>query len=164
VRRSAAEVVEDLGLRPIPREGAWYAPGPRTRGLSSITVLLERSPDGFSAVHRLAVDEGWQWLAGDPAALLRLRPTGPPGGRRSAASGRHPRTGSLTLLDAGAPQRLVHRGTWQGAATLGDWTLLACWCAPAFRDEHFTLGEREALVTAYPDFADEVTLLTREDA
>ena len=33
-------------------------------------------PDGFSAMHRLAIDEGWQWLDGAPAALLRLRPGG----------------------------------------------------------------------------------------
>lgn len=145
--RTAADVIADLGMAPIPGEGAWFAPGPRTAALSAITVLLGDAPDGFSAVHRLDVDEGWQWLEGDPAVLLRLSPDG---------------TGSRTVLDAASPQALVERGTWQGAATRGRWTLLACWCAPAFLDAHFTLGDRAGLRTAYPRFAREITLLTRE--
>jgi len=99
-------------------------------------VLLTNRPDGFSAMHRLAVDEGWQWLAGSPAALLRLRRGG---------------SGVLSYVGAERPQVLVRRTTWMGASTLGEWTLLACWCSPAFRPEHFELGDREELVVRYPD-------------
>ena len=145
---SAQDVIARLRMQPIPEEGAWFAPGPRTQELNGITVLLADRPDGFSAMHRLTVDEGWQWLGGAPAALLRLRPGG---------------SGVLTYVGPERPQVLVRRRTWMGASTLGDWTLLGCWCAPAFRPEHFELGDRDALVARYPDFAAEVTILTRDE-
>ncbi|NHI19456.1 cupin domain-containing protein [Phycicoccus endophyticus] len=133
---------------PIPEEGAWFVAGPRTQGLNAVTVLLTPRPDGFSAMHRLAVDEGWQWLGGAPAALLRLRPGG---------------SGVLNYLGEEHPQVLVRRGTWMGASTLGTWTLVSCWCAPAFRPEHFELGERAALAEEYPQFATEIAALTRDE-
>ncbi|KRE63647.1 cupin domain-containing protein [Nostocoides sp. Soil756] len=144
---SAEEVIERLGMVPIPEEGAWYVAGPRTQALNGITVLLTNRPDGFSAMHRLTIDEGWQWLGGAPAALLRLRPGG---------------SGVLNYLGAEHAQILVRKGTWMGATTLGHWTLLSCWCAPAFRPEHFELGQRRALVEEYPQFTTEIETLTRE--
>lgn len=144
--RSAPDVIAELGLRPLEQEGAWWAPGPRTRNLSSITVLLTDSPDGFSALHSIDVDEGWQWLDGAPAAMLRL-----------SAGGR----GRLTALERRSGQVLVHAGTWQGAATLGAWTLLTCWCSPAFRWEGFTLGARAPLQGGWPEWSREIEALTR---
>ena len=38
--RTAQEIIDELGMTPIPGEGAWFVPGPRTQELSSITVLL----------------------------------------------------------------------------------------------------------------------------
>jgi predicted cupin superfamily sugar epimerase len=144
---TAADVIERLGMTPIPEEGAWIAEGPRTQELSAATVLLTAAPDGFSAMHRLTVDEGWQWLAGAPAALLRLRRGG---------------SGVLNYIGPEHPQVLVRRQTWMGASTLGEWTLVSCWTAPAFRPEYFELGRRETLVARYPDFAVEVRALVRE--
>ncbi len=144
---TAEQVIERLGMEPIPEEGAWFVAGPRTQELNAITVLLTTRPDGFSAMHRRAVEEGWQWLAGAPAALLRLRRGG---------------SGTLAYVAAERPQVLVRRSTWMGASTLGDWTLLSCWCAPAFRPEHFELGDRARLVEQYPGFAAEITALTRD--
>jgi uncharacterized protein len=140
-------VIERFGMQPIPEEGGWFAPGPRTQGLGAITVLLTDQQDGFSAMHRLRADEGWQWLAGAPAALLRLRP-------RS--------NGVLNYVDAGRNQFLVRKGTWMGAASLGAWTLFSCWCAPAFRTEHFELGDRDTLAAAYPSYTTEIAALTRD--
>jgi predicted cupin superfamily sugar epimerase len=145
---TADDVIARLRMTPIPEEGAWFVPGPRTQEMNAITVLLTSRPDGFSAMHRLAVDEGWQWLAGAPAALLRLRPGG---------------SGVLNYVGAERHQVLVRRGTWMGASTLGDWTLLACWCSPAFRPEHFELGERGDLMARYPRFAAEIAALTRDE-
>ncbi len=144
---TAEQVIDRLRMEPIPEEGAWFAAGPRTQELNAITVLLTSGSDGFSAMHRLAVDEGWQWLAGAPAAMLRLRPGG---------------SGVLNYVGAERHQVLVRRGTWMGASTLGDWTLLSCWCSPAFRPEHFELGARASLVSEYPDFATEIAALTRD--
>ncbi len=144
--RTAAHLVDSLGMEPIPGEGGWLVQGPRVDGLSSILALVADTPDGFSALHRLEIDEGWQWLDGDPLTMLRLHPDG---------------TAEQTVLDADHPQLLVPRGTWQGARTLGAWSLFACWCAPAFEDHHFTLGERASLLATYPEHAIEITALTR---
>lgn len=143
---TAAEIRQRLGMRPIPGEGGWFAPGPRVQELSSITVLLTDEPGGFSAMHQLAVNEGWQWLDGAPVALLRLRPRV---------------RGVLNLLDEQNRQILVRSGTWQGAASMGQWSLLSCWCSPAFRDSAFTLGERSELVAAFPSWQREIEALTR---
>jgi predicted cupin superfamily sugar epimerase len=143
---TAAEIRQRLRMQPIPGEGGWFAPGPRIQELSSVTVLLSSEEGGFSAMHRLAVNEGWQWLDGAPVALLRLRPAG---------------TGVLNVLDERTRQILVRRGTWQGAIAMGEWSLVSCWCSPAFRDSHFTLGDRASLVADYPRWQHEIELLTR---
>ena len=141
-----AEIIARYDMMPIPHEGGWFAAGPRTQDLSNILVLLTSDPEGFSAMHRLDIDEGWTWLDGDPVALLRLRR----GGR-----------GVLNLLDRRNRSILVRNGDWQGAATLGSWSLISCWCSPAFRERHFHLGDRDELTGAYPEFATEIATLTR---
>ncbi len=133
-------------MAPIPEEGGYFALGPRTTGLSCITALLTDEPAGFSALHVLTVDEGWQWLAGSPIDLVTLDASG---------------TGTRHTLDASTPQVLVPAGTWQGAMPRGPWSLLACWCAPAFTDGVFRLGIREELVLAYPGWATDIERLTR---
>lgn len=144
---TAQQAAVALGMAPIPGEGGWWAPGTRSAELSSITALI--GPDGasFSAWHRLTIHEGWQWLAG---AALRL----------SMLAG----TGALTdhLLDAAHPQALVPRGTWQGARSLGRWTLIGCWCAPQFTDDSFELGGRSALTDTFPQHAAAIAALTRD--
>lgn len=145
---SARQVIARLMMQPIPEEGAWFVAGPRTQGLNAITVLLTDRPDGFSALHRLTIDEGWQWLAGAPAALLRLRPDA---------------SGLLSELGPQSSQLLVPHGTWMGASTQGEWTLLSCWCSPAFRPEHFELGDRTLLTAGYPSHAAQVAALTRDE-
>lgn len=148
--RTAEQIIDELGMKPLPDEGAFYVEGPRTQELSSVHVLLTAAPEGFSAMHRLTVDEGWQWLDGAPVALLRLR------------EGRTRNSGSLGLLDRRRRQVLVKRGVWQGAATLGDWSLVSCWCSPAYRPQHFTLGERAPLTESFPEYAVEIATLTRQ--
>lgn len=143
---SAAEVIAALKLQPLDHEGAFWAPGPRTLNLSSITSLITDAPDGFSAMHVLSIDEGWQWLAGAPLTMLQLHPDG---------------STSEHTLDAGNRQLVVPAGVWQGASTTGEWTLIACWCAPAFEWEHFTLGARAELSAAYPSASDRIEELTR---
>ncbi|MEO7070950.1 MAG: cupin domain-containing protein [Nostocoides sp.] len=144
--RTAQDVIKALHLQPLEGEGSFWAAGPRTRNLSSITVLLTTGDEGFSAMHKLEVDEGWQWVEGAPAVMLRL-------GR-----GGH---GALSSIEARNGQVLVTADTWQGAATLGDWTLLTCWCAPAFTWSGFVLADRDELQHDYPDWSREIEVLTR---
>ncbi len=140
--------IDRLGLEPIPGEGTWFRPGPRVAGLSTIIALFADHPDGFSALHRLDCDEGWQYLDGDPIEVFTISPDG---------------TGHLTRLDADHSQIVIPRGTWQGGRTTGTWTTIACWCSPAFEYDLFQLGDRSELVAAYPDHADAINTFTRSD-
>lgn len=143
---TAEEVIAALGLQPLEHEGAFWAPGPRTAGLSSITSLITNAADGFSALHVLSIDEGWQWLGGAPLDMMHLHPDG---------------RATTHTLDADNRQLVVPAGVWQGASTRGEWTLIACWCSPAFEWEHFTLGDRAQLTAAYPQSAARIKELTR---
>lgn len=141
----ADEVKSLFEMQPISDEGAFWAPGTRTREMNSILALVTNRPDGFSALHKLQLTEGWQWLAGAPLEMLQL----------------HDGKSEKIVLDRANSQALVGIGVWQGAKTLGEWTLISCWCAPAFEYELFELGNRDELCALYPEVADLITELTR---
>lgn len=149
----AREVISALGLQPLAAEGGWWRAGPRTAGLSSIRFLLTAEPDGFSAFHRLTVAEGWQWLAGAPATIVQL--------------GDQPRAEAATATRVGLsprdPQQVIEPGRWFAASTDGRWTLVSCWCAPAFTAETFSLGDRDDLRSRFPGDADLIERLTRPE-
>lgn len=142
--QSANAVIDRLGLAPLAGEGGYWKAGPRTENLNSILFLM--TPEGFSAMHLLTVTEGWQWLAGDACRMVQLRPNG---------------TELELELGPAWTSTIVEAGVWQGAKTSGKWTLVSCWCAPAFTDQCFTLGERESLVQAYPAAKTLIEELTR---
>ena len=142
---SANEVKSLFEMQPIEDEGAFWAPGTRNSEMNSILALITNEPNGFSAMHKLNLTEGWQWLAGAPLEMLQL----------------HPGRSEKILLDRENSQALVGIGIWQGAKTLGDWTLISCWCAPAFEYELFELGKCDELCALYPEVADLITELTR---
>lgn len=141
---SVTTVIERLALQPLPVEGGFWAPASRDERGSAILFLL--TPAGFSALHRLTVAEGWTWLAGAPARMLRLSDPG--------------RTSEVEL-SVDSPTALVAPHVWQGTATRGAWTLVSCWCIPAYTEECFTAGERTPLVSAYPAAEAQIRALTR---
>ena len=155
---TAETVVRLLRLEPLDREGGYFRrtaeggpDGSGRRAWSSIHSLL--TPDGFSAMHRLTVDEIWCFHAGDPLELLQLRPDGSGGWVRLGAN---PAAGESL-------QVVVPAGTWQGArvAAGGRWALQSCVTVPEFDWAGFELGERAALVAAYPAWSAAVLALTR---
>lgn len=141
----AEEVRRRYDLTPLPGEGGFWGPGPRTAALSTIRFLVTDAPKGASALHALTVTEGWQYLAGAPAELVELRRDG---------------TAHNTWLDATTSQLVVQPGTWMGARTSGAWTLVSCWCSPAFEFERFSLGDRGELLTTYPQHAELIRAFT----
>jgi hypothetical protein len=156
----AEEVVRLLGLAPLEREGGFFRrsaesaallPGGDRRAWSAIYALF--TPEGFSALHRLAAEEIWFFQAGDPLESLRLSPDG-----RSqwVKLGLNPAAGER-------PQDVVAAGIWQGTrlAPGGRWALVSCVVAPEFLWSDFELGGREALATAHPDRAADIRALTR---
>jgi len=157
---AAGEVAGLLGLEPLAEEGGYFRrtaesdvilPGSDRRAYSVIYSLL--TPDGFSAMHRLATDEIWCFHAGDAVESLRLGTNG---------KGEWIKLG-LDFAAGNLPQNIVPAKVWQGTRLIpgGRWALMSCIVAPEFRWEDFELGDRRALTDAYPDFADAIEALTR---
>jgi uncharacterized protein len=166
---TADDVKKLLGLAPHPREGGWYVrtyeaeelvaaaafgdgryAGARRTG-TAIYYLLE--PGTFSEMHRLKSDEVFHFYAGDAVEMLQLK-----------ANGRGERVVIGSDLARGQrPQVVVGRGVWQGSRLVagGRWALLGCTVSPGFEFEDYEAGERGKLRQGWPEFAEEISALTR---
>ena len=172
---TVAELIQTLGLQPLPGEGGLYAQSyvsperipaqalpARYAGVektfsTAIYYLLTSDPDSFSALHRLPTDEIFHFYLGDPVEGLLLHPDG-----------------SSTLVTLGqdlrAGQRLqavAPHGSWQGWHLLPPesagcgYALLGTTMAPGYTSSDFELGMRGALTSAYPSQAAVIARLTR---
>ena len=131
-------IIERLGMTAHP-EGGWYvetwrADGPDGERAAASAILFLLGAGERSHWHRVDADEIWQWSGGDPLEL-RIWPEG-------ASAVEVVRLGGDVAADA-APQAVVPAGAWQAARSLGDWSLVGCIVAPAFRFEGFTLAPPE---------------------
>jgi len=166
---TADDVKRMLGLEPLANEGGFFAEtyrsdmrmsatafGIQQRGerslASAIYYLL--TPDTFSAWHRLASDEVYHFYLGDPVELLLLDPDG---GIRAVSLG-------LDLAAGMRPQAVVPGGTWQGSRLVdgGRFALLGTTLSPAFDRGDFELGDRPALLAAFPGAREWILALTRK--
>jgi predicted cupin superfamily sugar epimerase len=166
---TAEDVKKLLGLKPHPREGGWYVrtyeaaefvsaaafcdaryAGARRTG-TAIYYLLDRNT--FSEMHRLWSDEVFHFYAGDAVEMLQLREGG---GGTTVVIGNDLRRGQR-------PQVVVERGVWQGSRLVdgGQWALLGCTVSPGFEFEDYDAGDRAELCAGWPEFAQEITALTR---
>jgi len=151
---TAEQIVDRLGLAPLPLEGGWFrrtgeSPGVRPDGRAAWSeILFLISPGDFSAMHRLAADETWTHRGGAPAELLLLGPGG---------------AGRLVTLGPGAERGgRIPAGVWQGARTDGPWALFACRVEPAWREEDFRLGDAAELLREFPAWAPHIRARVRE--
>ena len=152
-----AALIARLQLEPLPHEGGWvrrYYESPERDATgrahaSAIHFLV--SAENFSALHRLTMPEVWTWREGAPVELLRL---GPVGSGSVVVLGPDQARGQLSTCT-------VPSGVWQGARSLGAWTLVDCALSPAWRPEDFTLGGRELLRREFPQWSAEIVRLTR---
>jgi predicted cupin superfamily sugar epimerase len=168
---TAEQVIELLRLEPLPVEGGYYRVtfradetldaatlpgrygGPRAYG-GAIYFFLHG--DNFSALHRLVTDEIYHFYLGQPVEMLLLSPDG------------HDEVVRLgTDLAAGERvQMVVPRGVWQGSRPVNGsdgFALLGTTMAPAYEQADFELGDRAALIAAYPQRAELIRALTREE-
>ena len=142
------DIAAALGLIPLPAEGGRYRrtwSGPedehgRPAG-SAILMLLTDEPDGFSALHKLPIDEVWHFYRGDPLELLLLHPDGGDELRRLGGGDGH------------LVQTFVPAGTWMGArvAPGGTWSLIGTTMAPGFVPADYEGGDAEELARRHPD-------------
>lgn len=168
----AQQIIDALGLVPLPIEGGFYRetwrspgviPGGTLRGPaafardkvagSAIYYLLTDGPDVFSALHRLPTDEVYHFYLGDPVDHWRLH-----------ANGRieHVVLGP-DLASGQCVQSVAPRGAWQGSRVRpgGRVALLGTTMAPAFDIDDYEHGDRHALLAAFPGARDVVLALTR---
>ena len=137
------ELISTLSLQPHP-EGGWYAEVFRStsdvvpsdargvrRALTTIYFLLTAGQ--VSRLHRVRSDEVWHFSEGAPLEL-------------TVAPGDLSATVRTTLGPVGpstTPVHAVAAGDWQGARSLGDYTLVGCTVGPGFDFADFELLEPE---------------------
>lgn len=168
---NADEVIAQLGLRPLPREGGWFAETYRGALLEDAAlpghldgphvvktaIYYLMTPSGFSAMHRLPTDEVFHFYAGDPVEQLHLLPNG---GARTLRLG--------TDFAAGErPQVIAPAGVWQGSCIAPGgrhgFALLGTTMAPGYAAADYEHGSRAALIGGWPEWADEIGARTRDD-
>lgn len=148
----ATDVIELLGLEPLPEEGGYFAETWRDPHGSAIYYLV--MPGDFSAMHRVDAAELWHHYAGASVEMLLLHPDG---------AVETPILGS----ELGAGERpcvAVPAGTWMGAATAGEWSLMGTTMAPPYHQDGFELGDLEELTAQYPTAAKAIARLVRPPA
>jgi predicted cupin superfamily sugar epimerase len=140
------EIIETLGLRPLPVEGGLYAENLKDPNASAIYYLLV-APQ-FSALHKLTHLEIFSYHAGAPARMLLLHPDG---------TATRPVLG-MDLAAGQRPQVTVPAGTWQATETLGEWTLLGTVMSPPYTGDSVTFADA-SLAAAHPGIADDIRRL-----
>lgn len=130
----ADAVIALLGLTPHPEGGHYLetfrdAAPDGARGASTAIYFLLKAGER-SHWHKVDAVEMWHWHAGAPLVL------------RIAEAGTGVREHLLgpDLVAGQRPQGIVPAHAWQAAESRGDWTLVGCTVAPAFRFEGFVLA------------------------
>lgn len=118
------------------------------RVLTTIYYLLEK--DEFSAFHRIKSPESWFFHKGAPLLIYSFE-----GGKLVCRE--------LSDQESGALQITIEPGVWF-AARLKEaqgFALVSCAVAPGFEYKDFELADRNALLSEYPDYEKEISVLTR---
>jgi uncharacterized protein len=132
---SAADIIRLLKLEPHPEGGHFVQTFRDTVAVNgrpastAIYYLLARGER--SRWHRVDAAEAWHWHAGSPLEL-----------QINAGTGTQLLRLGPDLALGERPQAVVPARAWQAAETLGDWTLVGCTVAPAFRFEGFELAPK----------------------
>lgn len=154
---TAQEIIDKLGLEPLPEEGGFFKVTYRdNRTLpsdalphhdgnrqycSSIYYLI--TPEEFSGLHAVLSTETFHFYAGDPVCMIQIDETGD-------------LTEHIISSDLAAghqPQITVAPNIWQGTKLIkgGSWALLGCTVTPAFEYQDFINGTYEELSKKFPD-------------
>lgn len=154
-----ARLINQLGLRPLGREGGWFretwrvpSPGHGT-GSMATSILYLLAPGQHSRLHCLPGPELYFHHAGAPLAILIL-------GEEKHAHGRRICLGPN--IDSGEiPQVEVPGGAIHGSHPLGDpgWSLVSTVMVPGFKQADYQEPDNEYLVRKYPALAELIRFL-----
>lgn len=152
------QLIADYQLIQHP-EGGYYretyrseatVPGTARRFSTAIYYLLPMGQR--SLLHRIGADEVWHFYLGDPLLVIELQ-----SGRPATVTrlGRERARGE-TL------QHVVHAGTWFGAmpAEGSRYSFVGCTVSPGFEFSDFALGDRDVLLSQFPEARVEIEALT----
>jgi uncharacterized protein len=169
---TAQEIITALKLQPHPIEGGFFRETYRSSGIipveslppeyssqsgrslgTSIYYLL--TADTFSEMHRLPTEEVFHLYLGGPVRMLQLFAGG---ASRELVLG-------TDILGGQQPQVIVPAGVWQGSRLEPgvEFALLGATMAPGFDYADYEQGRRSVLAGLYPDQADLIHVLTREE-
>ena len=147
-----SDIIDLLGLELLPDDEGFFTETWRDEHSSAIYYLIRSG--NFSAMHRQDRPELWHHYAGAAVEMLLLASDG------SIAA---PTLGD-DLRRGQRPCVAVPAGTWMGATTTGDWSLVGTTMAPPFEQEGFELGDGAELIARYPTAADAIGRLVRDAA
>ena len=160
---TAEEIIKTFNMQKH-QEGGYFAETYRSteivtdpkRGKRSFgtAIYYMLTPDTFSQMHRLTVDEIFHFYLGDPVEMLHLYPGG---------SGKRVLLG-IDLEKEMRPQVLIPAGVWQGSrmipgGTFG-FTLMGTTVSPGFEYSDYQAGSGKELIAQYPEFNELITQLT----
>ena len=129
------ELIAKLDLQPLEGEGGLYSAIYRDE-LSNAIYFMVVSPD-FSAWHRLPQAELWLHLSGDPLLLHTIE-------NGQLVSNQLDQEGKTLAYQ-------VPANTWMAAESLGSYSLLSCFLAPAFST--MELIGKDELISQFPNIA-----------
>lgn len=141
---TAEEVIELLGLTPVPIEGGYYRETYRDALSSSIFYLI--TSESYSCLHRLSCTGFWNFYAGDPAKMIQISPEGV---LKQITLG-------ANLHDGQTPQAIVPAGHYQGTrlSQRGSWALFGCSTTPPFEKSFFSHAQRSEIIKQFPSLFD----------
>ncbi len=133
--QSADEIIKRLGLQPHPEGGHFresFRDPRQIDGRAASTAIYFLLCEGeISHWHRVDATEVWHFYAGAPLEL--------------SIAGKDTQSKVRLGNDLAAghwPQAVVPAGAWQGARSLGAWTLTGCTVAPGFEFAGFELAPK----------------------
>jgi predicted cupin superfamily sugar epimerase len=166
---TAEQIIEFLGMKPLPKEGGFYVETYRCRDKIEKAALPARyngdrnlstaifyllTPNTFSALHRVKSDEIFHFYSGDPVTMLQLHPDG---------------TSEIITLGQEIShgqkvQVIVPQDSWQGCFLNdgGKFALMGTTVAPGFETADFKPAQRQDLLQRYPGQQDLIIRLTRQ--
>lgn len=152
------ELIELFQLQPLPMEGGYYRETYRSKDVVegksvSTAIYYLLTPETCSILHRLPSDEVYHFYLGDAVEMLLLSPDGE---GQIIELGPNIRSGQRV-------QMVVPANTWQGSRLIkpGTFALMGTTMAPGFEFSDFEPAQRDALIPGYPQFAEQIRLLTQ---
>lgn len=154
---TAEEIIELLKLEPLPGEGGFFRETYRSsdkleqQGLpqrfsedrsASTAIYYLLTPESFSAMHRIHIDEVFHFYLGDPVEMLQIFPDKT---AKTVIMGND-------LAKGQQPQVVVAANVWQGSRLVdgGQFALLGTTVAPGFEFKDMQTEGYEKLAGEFP--------------